>query len=252
LVRVYEFILIKNLPITEHISTKRTALNISPAKEQWLPASILRFISKKKHCTHRYVVVLGILHQSLVAGLFQVIDGEVVRRRQIGAERSVSAGDQDGAGTRGHVPFHLVVDIQASGLSLLLQDLGVSILADAAEEYSHPGLSQDPLGDPQRVLHGSTSQELRIVAFDQLPVNGHVSVLGQDRIVLVHRVPLQEVHRDDGGDVQQRVAAAHQDSFSAGKKIIGIISIISLISVGLYVEAPNLTLLLIRSHMLLV
>jgi len=147
-----------------------------------------------------------------------VIDGEVVGGRQISAERSVGAGDQNGTGSRGHVLLHLVVNIQSGGLRLFLQDIGVPILADAAEEHSHPGLSKNPLGNSQRILHGSASQKLSLVAFDQLPVDGHVSVLGKDRIILVHRVLLQEVQWNNGGDVQQRVAASDQDSFSVEQK----------------------------------
>ena len=105
-----------------------------------------------------------------------MVDGEVVGRIQLGDERPVSAGDEDGALARGVVTVLLVPElkiihsyIHSSRLFLffplpdidsgvggaLLQLCGCVVLANAAKEGGRLGLAQNPLSHAHAVLGGA-------------------------------------------------------------------------------------------------
>mmetsp|Transcript_19244 Transcript_19244/g.42798 ORF Transcript_19244/g.42798 Transcript_19244/m.42798 type:complete len:378 (-) Transcript_19244:91-1224(-) len=158
------------------------------------------------------VVALGRLVDGLRLGGLDVGRLEVVRGVELRHERPLAALDEDGADARGRGGVLHVVYLDAvlggAGLELLAELVG----ADAAHVGRLVGPAvgaEDPLRDTDGVLRGPPGDVLRAVVVDQLLVEGHVLLLGEDGVVQLHGVLVENLLADLRGDVEERVAHAH-------------------------------------------
>lgn len=92
------------------------------------------------------VVDLGVLHELPDLGLLQVIKLVGVGSGKVGAHAAVVAGDDDTATARGLLLIVAVLDAEANLLDGLLQDIGVLVLADAANVDGRVGREDVLLG----------------------------------------------------------------------------------------------------------
>lgn len=135
---------------------------------------------------------LGALSERPDLGLLQVLKVIVVRGAQGGAHRPVVAGDDNTAATGRHLLVDAVLNPQADGADGILEDSGVLVVADAADVDDAVG-GQDVRGTAGGVLGSATSDELRLVVGQEVLIDGHVRVLGEDGIVGLELVLGQEL-----------------------------------------------------------
>lgn len=143
---------------------------------------------------------VGVLGELPDLGALEVVDVVEVGSAELGAEGAVDAGDDGAAAAGGGLGVDAVLDAQADLLDGVAQDGGVLVVADAAEVHDAVG-RQDVLGAAGRVLRRTARDQLRIVVIQQLLVQREVLLLGQDRVVRLQVILLQEILSADGLDV---------------------------------------------------
>mmetsp|Transcript_38718 Transcript_38718/g.116314 ORF Transcript_38718/g.116314 Transcript_38718/m.116314 type:complete len:406 (+) Transcript_38718:64-1281(+) len=162
------------------------------------------------------VVKLGRFDDLLGLGSVEVGRLEVVRGGEVGDEGSLTALDEDGAGSRGGRLVLHVMGPDAVGLGAILQGLAEFVaLADGTHEGGgarHAGGVEHPLGDADGILGGSAGDVLRVVGVHELLVDGDVLLLGEDGGVELDVVLVEDVLSNLGRDVEEGVAHAHEDS----------------------------------------
>ena len=147
-------------------------------------------------------VDLGLLDE--VPVLLQVLDLVAVGSSEIGAHATVVAGDDDTAATGGLL---VVVAVDGAETDLLVgldQLLGVLVLANASNKDNRVG-GEDVLGTSGGVLGGTTGVQVNLVVLEQVLVETHVLLFGQDGVVGLESILLEQLLVADGLDVQERV-----------------------------------------------
>ena len=149
-------------------------------------------------------------------GLLEVRDLVVVGGVEGGAEGALAAVDEDAAGTgRGGLVDH-VVDVDALGFARLDHLVAERILADAAHVRGGLGGAEHPLRDADGVLGGAARDVLDLEVLDHVVVHRGVLLLGEDRVVELEVVLVEELRGHHGGDVQEGVAHAEKNSLFVG------------------------------------
>lgn len=146
------------------------------------------------------VVELGILHQLPDLGALQVVEVVVVRGTQVSAQAAVVSGNNHAAATRGHLGVDTVLYSQTDLLDGVAEDGGILVVADAAEVDGAVG-AQDVRGATGRVLGRAAGDQLRVVVVQQLVVQRRVLGRGQDRVVGLEVVLLEQLLRAHRLDV---------------------------------------------------
>lgn len=146
------------------------------------------------------VVEVGVLGEGPDLGAPEVVDVVEVGGGEVGAEGAVVVGDDDAAAAGGGLGVDAVLDAQADLLDGVAQDGGVLVVADAAE-VDDAVRGQQVLGAARRVLRRAARDQLGVVVVQQLVVQRDVLLLGQDRVVRLQPVLLQELLVAEGLDV---------------------------------------------------
>lgn len=146
------------------------------------------------------VVVLGALDQLPDVLSLQVLEVVVVGSTQVGAETAVVAGDDDTAASGGHLGVDAVLDAEADLLDGVAEGGGVLVVANTAEVDDAVG-GQDVLGTAGGVLGGTTGNQLGVVVAQQVLVDRNVLLLGQDGIVVLKAIFLEESLVTDSLDI---------------------------------------------------
>lgn len=146
------------------------------------------------------VVHLGVLDELPDLGLLQVVQVVVVGSAEVGAQASVVAGD-DGAATASLLlGVDAVLDAEASGLDGVVEDGRVLVVAGTADVDDAVG-GQDVLGTSGAVLGSTAGDELGIVVVEEVLVEGDVLLLGEDGIVGLEAVLVEQGLVTNGLDV---------------------------------------------------
>ena len=159
---------------------------------------------------------LRLLHQRKV--LLQVLQIELLRGAEVGAQGAVLPGDQTGAGAGGHLRVDEVGDDDVVLLRLGAHLLPELIVADGAHEGSSALLRKEPLGDANGVLSSTAGDVLHLELVGQVLAQVGVLVTGEDGIVRLQVVLVQKLLIDGGAHVQQRIAQAENVAFTANDK----------------------------------
>lgn len=146
------------------------------------------------------VVVISILDQAPDLGLLQVVETVVVSSAEVSAERAVVAGDDDTAAASLLLGVDAVLNAQASLLDSIVQDSRVLVITGTAEVDDAVG-GQDVLGTAGGVLGGATGNELGVVVVEKVFVEGNVLLLGEDGVVGLEAVLVEEGLVAEGLDV---------------------------------------------------
>jgi hypothetical protein len=126
------------------------------------------------------------------AVLLQVLDLVVVGSRQVGAERTVVAGDDDTAATSGRLLVVQVLSLDACVARDLLEGLAVLVLANAADVDGRVGL-EHVLCTSRCVLGGTAGDEDGFVVLDQVLVEAHVLLrVGKNGIVGLEAILVEQ------------------------------------------------------------
>jgi hypothetical protein len=147
-------------------------------------------------------VDLGLLDE--VPVLLQVLDLVAVGSSEIGAHATVVASDDDTAATGG---LFVVVTVDGAETDLLVgldELLGVLVLANASNKDNRLG-GKDVLGTSGGVLGGATGVQVDLEVLEQVLVEAHVLLFGQDGVVGLESILLEQLLVADGLDVQEGV-----------------------------------------------
>jgi hypothetical protein len=147
-------------------------------------------------------VDLGLLDE--VPVLLQVLDLVAVGSGEIGAHATVVAGDDDTAATGGLL---VVVAVDGAETDLLVgldQLLGVLVLADTSNKDNRVG-GKDVLGTSSGVLGGTTGVQVDLEVVEQVVVETHVLLFGQDGVVRLEAILLEQLLVTNSLDIQERV-----------------------------------------------
>ncbi len=134
---------------------------------------------------------LGVLDQLPYLRLSQVLDLVVVGGGQISAHGAVVAGDDNTAATGRVLRVDAVFDAEASLLICLLEDGGVLVVTDAAY-VDNGAIWKNVLGTASSVLGSSTGDKLGVVVVEEVLVEAKVLLLGEDGIVLIQLILVEE------------------------------------------------------------
>lgn len=143
---------------------------------------------------------VGVLNEGPVLGLLQVVQVEVVGSAEVSAETAVVAGDDDAASASGLRLVHAVLDTQAGGLDGIVQGGGVLVVAHAAKVDDAVG-RQHVLGASGSVLGSTAGDELGVEVVEEVFIEAEVLFLGEDGVVGLEVVLLQQGLVTDGLDV---------------------------------------------------
>lgn len=143
---------------------------------------------------------LGVLNKSPNLRLLQVLQVVLVGGIKSGAKRPVVAGDDSTAPTGRLLRIDTVLDPQAGGTDGIAEDGGVLVVADAAEVDDAVG-GQDVLGATGGVLGGAAGEELGVVVVEEVLVEREVLLFGEDGVVGLEVVFLEEGFVTEGLDV---------------------------------------------------
>lgn len=146
------------------------------------------------------VVDVGVLNESPVLRLLQVVQVVVVGSAEVSAETAVVAGDDNAASAGGLLLVHAVLDTQASGLDGIAQSSSVLVVTDTAEVDDAVG-GQDVLGATGRVLGSTAGDELGVEVVEEVLVEAEVLLFSEDGVVGLEVVLLQQGLVTDSLDV---------------------------------------------------
>lgn len=146
------------------------------------------------------VVRLGVLDQLPDLGGLEVLDVVVVGGGEVGAHAPVVACDDDGAAAGGLLGVDAVLHAETGLLDGVVQDGGVLVVADAAQEDDAVG-RQHVLRSAGGVLGGAAGDELGVEVVQQVLVDALVLLLGEDGVIGLEAVLLEEGFIAEGLDV---------------------------------------------------
>jgi hypothetical protein len=146
------------------------------------------------------VVRLGILNKSPDVIALQVVQVVVVGGAQLGAHAAVVAGDDDAAAAGGDRGVDAVLDAQTGLLAGVAEDGRVLVVAGAAQ-VDDAVVGENVLGTAGRVLGGTAGDQLGIVVVEEVLVDVQVLGLGQDGVVGLETVLLEQGLVAEGLDV---------------------------------------------------
>jgi hypothetical protein len=146
------------------------------------------------------VVDLGVLNEGPVLGLLQVVQVIVVGSTEVSAETAVVASDDNTASASGLGLINTVLDTQTGGLDGIVQSGGVLVVANTTKVDDAVG-GQDVLGATGRVLGSTAGDELGVEVVEEVLVEAEVLLLGEDGVVGLEVVLLQESLVTDSLDV---------------------------------------------------
>lgn len=152
---------------------------------------------------------VGVLGKGPDLGLLQVVEVVVVGGAEVGAEGAVVAGDNGAAAAGGLLGVDAVLDTKAGGLDGIVKGGGVLVIADAAKINDAVG-GEDVLGAAGAVLSGAAGDQLGLVVVEEVLVERDVLLLGQDGVVGLELVLVEELLVTDGLNVCREVALVNQ------------------------------------------
>lgn len=158
---------------------------------------------------------IGVLGQSPNLGLLQVLDVVVVGGTEVGAQGAVVAGDDGAAATGGLLGVDAVLDAEAGGLDGVVQGGGVLVVADAAEVDDAVG-GQDVLCAAGAVLRGTAGNQLGLVVVEEVLVERLVLLIGEDGIVGLELILVEELLVTDSLDVCRKKKWQVSGTFDKG------------------------------------
>lgn len=135
---------------------------------------------------------ISVLSKSPDLGLLQVVEAVEVGSTEVSAEGAVVAGDDGTAAASLLLGVDTVLDTETGGLAGIAESGGVLVVTDAAEVDDAVG-REDVLGTTGAVLGGTTGNQLRLVVVEEVLVEGLVLVLGEDGIVGLELVLVEEL-----------------------------------------------------------
>ena len=162
-----------------------------------------------------------VLHELPVLGLLEVLNLVVVGRVDRGDEGALAAVDEDAAGAGGGGLVDHVVGVDAVGGAKLLHILGVAILADASHVGGGIGDLEHPLRDADGVLGGAAGDVLHLELLAHVLVHGRVLLLGEDGVVELDAVLVEELLGNHRGDVDDGVAHTEEHAREAAGLEVG-------------------------------
>lgn len=128
------------------------------------------------------VVGLGVLDEGPDGGRLQVLEVVVVGGTEIRDHGAVAGGHNNGAAAGGLLLVDTVLDTQTGLGGGLVQDVGVLVLADTAEEDDAVS-GQDVLGTTGGVLGSTAGGQGGIAVVEEVLVDTEVLGLGKDGVV---------------------------------------------------------------------
>lgn len=134
-------------------------------------------------------VDLGLLDK--VPVLLEVLDLVAVCGGEVGAHASVMAGDDDTATAGGLLLVDAVHGVEADLLVRLDEVVGVLVLANTANEDDRV-LWEDVLGATGRVLSGTTGVQVGLEVGEEVFVETHVLLLGENGIVGLEAILVEQ------------------------------------------------------------
>lgn len=137
------------------------------------------------------IVRLSALDEGPDLGFLQVLDIVVVGCAKLSAHTPVVARDDDAAAAGFHLGVDAVLDSQADLLDGIVQDGRVLVVTDTAGEHDAVG-RQHVLRTPGGVLGSAASNQLGVVVVEQVLEDALVLVLGEDGIVSLEPVLLEQ------------------------------------------------------------
>lgn len=147
---------------------------------------------------------VGVLGKGPDLGLLQVVKVVVVGSAEVGAEGAVVAGDDGAAAAGGVLGVDTVLDAKASGLYGIMEGGGVLVVTNAAKVDDAVG-RKDVLGAAGAVLGGAAGNQLGLVVVEEVLVERDVLLLGQDGVVGLELVLVEELLVTDSLDVCREV-----------------------------------------------
>jgi hypothetical protein len=156
------------------------------------------------------VVDLGLLDERPDVGLLQMLNLVLVGSGEVGAHAAVVASDHNTALASRLDLVDAVLGVDAGLVAGILEDIGILVLTDTADVHDgvigqhvlhgDRGLARfgfciaerQYLGATGSVLSGTTSNQLGVMVLEQFLVDAHVLVLGEDSIVVLQAILLQE------------------------------------------------------------
>jgi hypothetical protein len=144
---------------------------------------------------------------------------EVIGSGEVGNQTTFSILNEHGTCSSGCTLILHVMNTYSIGGSTLLKLLSIRIIPNTSEVGSLSRLaicSQDPLSNTDRVLSSTTGNILWGVVVDKFFVNGEVFVLGEDGIVYLDVVFVEDVLADVGGNVEEGVTHAYDGACELG------------------------------------
>jgi hypothetical protein len=149
------------------------------------------------------IVGLGVLDEGPDVGALQVLQVIVVGGTQLGAHAAVVAGDDDAAAAGGDLGVDAVLDAQTGLLAGIAEDGGVLVVAGAAE-VDDAVVGEDVLGAAGGVLGSAAGNQLGIVVVEEVLVDVLVLGRGEDGVVGLEAVLLEQGLVAEGLDVWPR------------------------------------------------
>lgn len=143
---------------------------------------------------------VSVLSEAPDLGLLQVVEAIVVGGTEVSAKTAVVAGDDGSTAASLLLGVDAVLDAQASGFDGIVQNSGVLVVTDAAEVDDAVG-GENVLGTTGAVLGGTASNQLSLVVVEELLVDGDVLLLGQDGIVVLEGVLVEQLLVANGLDI---------------------------------------------------
>ncbi len=137
------------------------------------------------------IVGLGVLDERPDIRALQVLQVIVVGSAQLGAHAAVVAGDDDGATAGGLLGVDAILDTQTGLPDSFVEDTGVLVVAGTAQ-VDDAVLGEDVLGTTGRVLGGAAGDQLGIKVVEEVLEDALVLGLGQDGIVGLETVLLEQ------------------------------------------------------------
>jgi hypothetical protein len=153
-----------------------------------------------------------------------VVKAVVVGSTQVSAQAAVVASDDDAAAARLLLGVDTVLYSQAGGLDGVVQNGGVLVVSHAAE-VDDAVRAQDILGTTGGVLGGAAGDELGVIVGEQVLVEGNLALFGEDGIVGLEVVLVEEGLVAVGLDVEERILQAEKGVFLCrGHNVRGLVN----------------------------
>jgi hypothetical protein len=143
---------------------------------------------------------LSVLNERPDLGLLQVVKAVVVGSAEVSAETAVVAGDNNTASASWLLGVNTVLDTETGSLDGILQDGRVLVVTDTTEVDDAVG-GEDVLGTTGGVLRSTSGNELGVEVVEQVLVDVKVRLFGEDGVVGLEAVLVQQSLVADSLDV---------------------------------------------------